>query len=173
MAVGSNTNSVVKSLNQIEHWARALFVVASALIVPTIAGIITADAVFRYTANSPFIWTQDVVGLLLFVLFCTCFPYSWHGKFHVRLALIYEVFPQQVRKVVDFLTVITAFGFGAVLAYQCFMSTFVAYRTEATMPSSQVLLIWPFVLGGAVSFFSFCLLMIVAILQIWFSEKNN
>ena len=170
--MSDNINQEAKGLSQIERGARALFVGASVVTVPAIAGLITADALLRYIASAPLIWTQDLVGLLLFVLFCACFPYSWHGKFHVRMTLIYKVFPQQVRKVVDFLTVITTFGFGGFLAYQCFMSTFVTYRTEATMPS-EVLPIWPFVLGGAVSFSSFCLLMIVALLQVWFSKKDN
>lgn len=170
--MSDNTNPENKGLSRMEQGARALFVGASAVTVPAVTGLITADALLRYAVSAPLLWSQDVAGLLLLVLFCAGFPYSWHGKFHVRLDLIYGVFPQPVRKVVDSLTVITAFAFGGFLAYQCFMSTLVTYRTEATMPSG-ILPIWPFVLGGAVAFSGFCLLMTVTLLGTWFRKRNN
>jgi len=170
--LSDHTNPQTKGLSRIERGARALFVGASVVTVPAVTGLITADALLRYLASAPLIWAQDVAGLLLLVLFCACFPYSWHGKFHVRLDLVYAVFPHKVRKVVDSLTVITAFAFGGFLAYQCFSSSFVTYRTEATMPSVAVP-IWPFVLAAAVAFSGFCLLMIVTLTGTWFRKKSK
>ena len=170
--MSDNTNPEAKALSRMERGARALFVGASAVTVPAVTGLITADALLRYAVSAPLLWSQDVAGLLLLVLFCACFPYSWHGKFHVQLDLIYKVFPQTLRKVVDFLTVITAFTYGGFLAYQCFMSALTAYRTDATMPSVAVP-IWPFVLGGAVAFSGFCLLMTVTLLGTWFRKRKN
>ncbi len=130
-----------------------------ALIAITV--LITADAVLRYVLRAPTSWIQEVVGLALFLLFCAGMPYSWYGRFHVRMDLVYERLPALAQRLIDVIGYLSALLFGGFLTAQAFLTVGTAYRTKTSMPSGDIL-VWPFAVLATVAFGLFCAVMLVS-----------
>src|SRR5262245_54839106 len=121
--------------DRLEHATRTLFLVACVIALPSIALLITVDTILRYAFSAPLAWSQDAVGVALFLLFCAGLPYSWYGDFHVRMDMIYVQLPSRARLVVDLIGIVAALVFGTLLAYRAVLSAMDAFRFNSSMPS--------------------------------------
>jgi TRAP-type C4-dicarboxylate transport system permease small subunit len=128
---------------------RKLFIVACVVILPFIALLTTVDTILRYIFSAPLVWSQDAVGIALFLLFCAGLPWSWYDDVHVRMDMIYLRLSQSVRRLVDVLAVAAAAIFAGILAYQSIASAMQAWRFSSAT-SSGVFPIWPVQALGAV-----------------------
>jgi TRAP-type C4-dicarboxylate transport system permease small subunit len=132
-----------------ERALKILFIVACVVALPFIALLTTVDTILRYVFSAPLAWSQDAVGLALFLLFCAGLPYSWYSDVHVRMDMIYLKLPQGWRRMVDVLAVAAATIFAGFLAYQSIVSAMSAWRFQSAT-SSGVFPIWPVQALGAV-----------------------
>lgn len=127
----------------LQRVTRFAFTVSAVAFLPAITVIITGDTLLRYLFNMPTSWAQDLVGLLLFLLFAAALTHSIYGDFHVRMDLIYNRLTPRLRQIIRVVTAISAVLFSGILAYQAIPSALTAYRTEAATPMGS-LPIWPF-----------------------------
>lgn len=149
-----------------ERATKNIFFVACATLLPAIALLISVDTILRYFFSAPLAWTQDAVGVALFLLFCAGLPYSWYGDFHVRMDMIYVLFSQRTRTIIDSIGILAALIFGALLAYRSILSALASYRYDSSMPSGAIPL-WPIQAVGAIFLFLFCVAMVESIVRRW------
>lgn len=149
-----------------ERATKILFFAACTTLLPAIALLISADTILRYFFSAPLTWTQDAVGVALFLLFCAGLPYSWYGNFHVRMDMIYVHLSGSTRLVIDVLGIVAALIFGALLAYRSVLSALASYRYDSSMPSGAIAL-WPIQAVGSIFLFLFCVAMVDSIVRRW------
>lgn len=137
-----------------------LFVVACVTILPFLALLTTVDTILRYLFSAPLVWSQDAVGIALFLLFCAGLPWSWYGDVHVRMDMIYLRLSPKLRYTVDVISVAAAVVVASFLAYQSIVSAIQAWRFNSAT-SSNVFPIWPVQALGAV----FLILFGIAVLE--------
>jgi TRAP-type C4-dicarboxylate transport system permease small subunit len=149
-----------------ERAARVIFIAACVIALPAIALLVTGDTILRYFFAWPLAWSQDAVGVALFLLFCAGLPYSWYGDFHVRMDMIYLRLPSVVRMAVDIIGIVAALAFGILLAYRSIISVADAYRHNSWLPSG-VIPIWPVQAIGAIFLILFCFAMLDSLRIRW------
>ena len=141
-----------------------LFVGACVIILPFIALLTTVDTILRYLFSSPLVWSQDAVGIALFLLFCAGLPWSWYGDVHVRMDMIYLRLSPRVRYAVDIISVAAAVIVAGFLAYQSIVSAMQAWRFSSAT-SSNVFPIWPVQALGAVFLILFGIAVVESIVR--------
>ena len=88
-------------IDAILRWGRWLFVYGAGFCVSTMTLLIALEVIIRAGGGQGFIWLVDVTGLLLLVFFFCCIPFSWNADAHVRMDLLYNLFPSQIKRLVD------------------------------------------------------------------------
>ena len=101
--------------------ASAYHTCASVLALSLMTAFIAMEVFFRYGMGAGFRWIQEVCGLGLFLLVIACQAHCWQKDRHIRLNLLYDRMPRQLKNISNIITVVCgAIIFGS-LAYQSCM----------------------------------------------------
>lgn len=144
----------------VERLSAVLFKGAAILILPSVAVIVTTDTILRYLFSAPLAWSQDAVGVSMFLMFTACLPHAWHAGVHVRLDMFYNKLKPSWRRLVDGLSSLCALAMSVLLAYRSALVALDAARSGLTTPSGAIPLA-P-VAGLAAIFFLLFALTVVA-----------
>jgi TRAP-type C4-dicarboxylate transport system permease small subunit len=97
-------NDSVKPLLQLENRLRQLFV--GLAVVATLAGVIIvmlvgASVVMRHIAQTPFRFTEELVGLLMTTAFFLALPLVTLNAEHVRVQILVNSLPKRMAQLVS------------------------------------------------------------------------
>ncbi len=92
------------------------------VVIPVMIAVITLDVVLRYFFKSPLLWSQDMNGLLLLVVFWANFTYTWDEGKHLIMDIFYRKLKGRWKRAADFLTCLMGMIFTGLLAFKGFMS---------------------------------------------------
>ena len=92
----------------------------SALLVLTLIVIVisvTLQIVFRYVFGSPLAWTSEI-AMMAFCWFAFIgSALASYEKSHLEVSFVYNIFPPQAKKVIDFITYLMVFIFSCIIIY--------------------------------------------------------
>ena len=97
---------------------KVAYVFAAGIVVA--AGILLVEVFLRYVFNSPTIWAHETTVFLCGIAFVFGGLYCTSRNTHIRVVLLYDLFPPRVRRIADVLISLVsalASGFFAFAAY--------------------------------------------------------
>jgi TRAP-type C4-dicarboxylate transport system permease small subunit len=106
-------------LKKLSLWLHTL---GTIVIIPIMIIVITLDVFLRYFFKSPLLWSQDMNGLLLLIVFWANFTYTWDEGKHLIMDIFYRKFKGRWKTGADILTCIMGMIFTGLLAFKGFMS---------------------------------------------------
>jgi TRAP-type C4-dicarboxylate transport system permease small subunit len=75
------------------------------------------EVVMRYVFNAPTVWVHDMTIGLSAVAFVVGGAYAMQRRDHIRITLVYEMFPPLGRRVLDVINLLITLGFLAALGH--------------------------------------------------------
>jgi TRAP-type C4-dicarboxylate transport system permease small subunit len=130
-------------VKNLERFSEACHAVGTLVILPLMVVLITLNVVMRYLFNAPFIWGEEINGLLLFLLLFLSLTYAWDKQKHIRMEIVYVALPPRLRSVADVLAGLTGIVFFGLLALQGLRDIPYMHRTSESSEELAVPL-WPF-----------------------------
>ena len=105
--------------------------------------VITLDVILRYFFRSPLIWSQDVNGLLLLMVFWASFTYTWDEGKQLTMDIFYQNFRGRWKASADILANGMGMIFSGILSVKTIMGIPNMIRLNET---GMILMIplWPF-----------------------------
>jgi TRAP-type C4-dicarboxylate transport system permease small subunit len=105
--------------------------------------VITLDVILRYFFRSPLIWSQDMNGLLLLMVFWASFTYTWDEGKQLTMDIFYQNFKGRWKACADILANGMGMIFSGILGVKTAMGIPNMIRLNET---GMILLIplWPF-----------------------------
>lgn len=130
----------------------------------TIVTLTIAQVAFRFVLNSPLVWSEEVVRILLvWMTFIGAAVVCWDGR-HLNVDVLYNRLPTGLRRVMRVFNAIVGIGFLAALAwYSIPLMEIGWYVGSGALDLPDTVLRAPAFVGG--------LLMIVFILLRWFYRR--
>lgn len=132
-----------RSMRALERFSELCHALGTLVILPIMAVVITLNVLMRYFLNLPFVWGEELNGLLLFLLLVLSLTYTWDQGKHIRMEILYVNFPPRLRRLADVIAGVTGIVFFGLLAIQCFRDMPYMIRTTETSEELEVPL-WPF-----------------------------
>lgn len=134
---------MIKCLKQLSD---LLNTVTKALGVVCLTGmflVIIVNAVLRYVFNTSIIWAYDILRILMIALvfFCTCMVY--YEKEHVRFVVLYDRYPQVVKRGFHILLNVAGIAFFAVLGVEGMKLSISLWETK--LASSGISNFWLYI----------------------------
>lgn len=128
------------ALRRISRW---LHNIGATCLIPIMIVVITLDVILRYFFRSPLIWSQDVNGLLLLMVFWASFTYTWDEGKQLTMDIFYKNFRGRWRTCADILANGMGMIFSGILGVKTIMGIPNMIRLNET---GMILLIplWPF-----------------------------
>ena len=128
------------ALRRISRW---LHNIGATCLIPIMIVVITLDVILRYFFRSPLIWSQDVNGLLLLMVFWASFTYTWDEGKQLTMDIFYKNFRGRWRACADILANGMGMIFSGILAVKTILGIPNMIRLNET---GMILLIplWPF-----------------------------
>jgi len=130
------------------------------VVIPVMIAVITLDVFLRYFLKSPLLWSQDINGLLLLIVFWANFTYTWDEGKHLIMDIFYRKFKGRLKAGADFLTCLMGMIFTGLLAFKGFISIPGMIRLNEAGVMLAIPL-WPFT-----AFMAFCSLLLFLELSI-------
>ena len=124
----------------ISRWCHEI---GTLMVLPAMTLLITLDVVARYFFNAPFLWGEEVYGLLLFLVLMLSMTYTWDKGGHMRMELLYVNLRGTARTVADLATGLTGIVFFGFLGFQSVRDIDYMRRTNESTDVLQIQL-WPF-----------------------------
>lgn len=101
--------------------------------------IIAWEVIARYVFGAPTIWAHDATTALCAVGFIVSGVYTLVRGQHIRITVLYDLFPAPVKRVLDGVAYAIAIAFLGLLAYQAFGSALKSIRMgETAGTASQI-----------------------------------
>jgi TRAP-type C4-dicarboxylate transport system permease small subunit len=116
--------------------------------------VITLDVVLRYVFRSPLIWSQDMNGFLLLMVFWASFTYTWDEGKQLTMDIFYRNFHGRLKTCADILANGLGMIFSGVLGVKTAMGIPSMIRLNETGAILMVPL-WPLA-----AFMAFCSLLL-------------
>jgi TRAP-type C4-dicarboxylate transport system permease small subunit len=129
-------------------------------LIPIMIVVITLDVVLRYFFRSPLIWSQDVNGFLLLMVFWASFSYTWDEGKQLTMDIFYKDFKGRLKISADILANGMGMLFSGILGFKTVMGIPSMIRLNETGAILMIPL-WPF--AAFMAFCSFLLFLRLAI----------
>lgn len=130
-------------MRRLERFSELCHSFGTLVILPIMIVVITANVLMRYFLNMPFVWGEELNGLMLFLLLVLSLTYTWDQGKHIRMEILYVNFPPRLRRVADVVAGITGIVFFGLLMIQCLKDMPYMMRTNETSEELELPL-WPF-----------------------------
>lgn len=130
-------------MRALERFSELCHAFGTLVILPIMIVVITLNVLMRYFANMPFVWGEELNGLLLFLLLVLSLTYTWDQGKHIRMEILYVNFPPRLRRLADVIAGVTGIVFFGFLMVQCLRDMPYMIRTRETSEELEVPL-WPF-----------------------------
>ena len=133
-------------------------------------GLVTLSVVMRYLLGSPFIFTDELVGLLCVSLAFAALPHALSQNRHIRIPLLVEKMPRNFQTIGWLVSQLIFLTFWGVFLKEIWRAADFALRFNARADISG-LPVFPWVVGTGIPVF--LMLMIVAIRLVTRSERRE
>lgn len=132
-----------KLMRHLERFSEMCHAFGTLVILPIMVVVITLNVLMRYLFNMPFVWGEEINGLMLFLLLVLSLTYAWDQQKHIRMEILYVNFPPRLRRAADVLAGLTGIVFFGLLMVQCFRDMPYMIRTNEASEELGIPL-WPF-----------------------------
>lgn len=88
------------------------------LLILIIMGVVTYEVVARYAFNAPTSWAWLINKQLFGIFVMTAGSYALLHDTHIRIEMLYQHFPQKVKKLISWFTLLCAFCFLGALTWK-------------------------------------------------------
>jgi TRAP-type mannitol/chloroaromatic compound transport system permease small subunit len=130
-------------IDSVNEWMGKIF--GSLILI--LMGVVIYDTLMRYVFNSPTIWGMDVNKILLLAVVCLGGGYCLLHGGHVRVDIVYLLFPRRIRAVFDTFTYLFVLAFCFVVVKYGGYLFLEAFRIgETSSDSAWEYLMWPVLL---------------------------
>jgi TRAP-type C4-dicarboxylate transport system permease small subunit len=120
------------------------------ILIPFVTAVIFTNVALRYLLNSPMQGAKELAGLCLFLFFTAILPAVTQSDAHVRMELVYENLPRQVRKYLNLVGYACGFFFMALLAW-AFLGVTMWHQLHFAQDTMNLrILLWPFSLFAGI-----------------------
>ncbi len=152
----------------LESTSSAAHRVAVYTLLPLMVALITVDVALRYLFRTPFSWTQEANGYMLFSLMFLCTSYTWNTKNHIRMDVCYDHMSAPLKKAADILSSLAGTVFFGAMGIQALRD--IPYMISAHETGDEVrIMLWPF---RAIMAFC-CFLLVLQLLVSFFTSAGQ
>lgn len=96
---------ILKIIDNISEWVGRI----SSWLILLLILILTFEVISRYVFNSPTIWANELSSMLLGTIIALGWAYTHKHDGHIRVDVLYNIFPHKVRKIIDLVCFVIMF----------------------------------------------------------------
>ena len=132
------------------------------VVLPAMTLIVSVDVFLRYVLNAPFVWGQEVTGLMLLMFVFLCQPRCWETRHHIRMDVVFNALGVRGKALVEALSCVCGAVFFGAMGIQAVRDIPYMIRTNEVTDELRML-VWPFT-----ALMAFCCWLLVAQLVLGF-----
>jgi len=145
---------------------------AAQVFLLLMTGVIGIEVLFRHVFGGGFTWSQEVCELSFFLLVFLCQANTWQEDRHIRMDIFYNMFPAEIKKITDLLTIICATILYGLLAWQGLSE--IKYQVAINESTMELQLpMWPFSLTMVFSCIVLLILLLRFLLVVWTDKSKQ